>query len=178
MSAFAFVRCNVAFVRCNVAFYITGVQMACVACFRAVGYFACACLLAFFFRVIVYGFASVCCEVAFHIQRVCRLHVSFSFLIWACLFERVCLFCVRCCIRWPLLQGRVSCYMRVLVACVVCFRAVGLFVRACLFRVWLCMRLLLFVARLHSISHVCRLQLCFACVILVCLFVLVCMYCV
>ena len=34
--------------------------------------------------------------------------------------------------RLPLLQGCVSCYMCVLVACVFCFHVVGLFVLACL----------------------------------------------
>ena len=81
-----------AFVCCKLAFHITRVYSECVAWFRVVGSFACACLLVF--RVVVHGFAIVCCEVAFQIKRVCRLHVSVSLLILVCLLERVCLFCV------------------------------------------------------------------------------------
>ena len=32
-------------------------------------------------RVIVYAFAFVSCKVAFHVARVCRLHVCFAFVV-------------------------------------------------------------------------------------------------
>ena len=48
-------------------------------------------------RVIVYASAFVCCNIEFHISRVCRFHVCFAFGIFVCLFVFACLFCV--CLR-------------------------------------------------------------------------------
>ena len=61
-----------------------------VFCFRVVGSFGCACLLDL--SVLAYAFAFVCCSVAFQFPRVCRLHVCFALLSYACLFAIVCLF--------------------------------------------------------------------------------------
>ena len=43
-------------------------------------------------RAVVYKFAFVCCKVAFHIIRVCRLHACYGFVF--CLFACLCL-CAR-----------------------------------------------------------------------------------
>ena len=63
----------------RIAFQITHVF-----CGRAFGWFVCACMLDV--RAIEYAFAFVCCHVAFHITRVCRLHVCFVFVPLVCLF--------------------------------------------------------------------------------------------
>ena len=44
-------------------------------------------------RVIAYALAFECCEVAFHIRRVCRLHVGFAFVSLVCFFVLVCMCC-------------------------------------------------------------------------------------
>ena len=61
----------------------------------------------------------------------------------------VCAFAFVCC------KVCVPYYMCAQIACVFCFRVLGLFVRVCSFCVRLCMRLVLCVARLRFILHVC-----------------------
>ena len=72
--------------------YCTCVQITRLVCFLVIGSL-CACMLRF--RVIVYAFAFVCCRVAFHITRVCRLHVRFASCSW---FVCLCLFVYSTCV--------------------------------------------------------------------------------
>ena len=61
-----------------------------------VGSFVCSFILVF--RVIAYEFAFVCCKVAFHITRVCRLHLCYVFVfclcVCLCLYARFACDCV------------------------------------------------------------------------------------
>ena len=68
--------------------------------------------------------------------------------------------------RLPLLHVCVSRYTCVLIASAVCFRVVGSsFVLVCLYFVCSCIRLSLCVARLRFRLYVCRLHVCFWCVV-------------
>ena len=84
-------------------------------CFRHVGVFVFACVL--FGRVVVYAFAFVRCQLAFHITRVCRLPVCFVFVMLASLFLRVCFLGVWLCMRLPLFVARLRFMLHVCVDC-------------------------------------------------------------
>ena len=65
--------------------YYSGVCIAREFCVRVFCLFMCVCMLVL--RVIVCAFALVCCKIAFHIRRVCRLRVCFAFIVlFVCLF--------------------------------------------------------------------------------------------
>ena len=79
-------------------------------------------------------FAFAVCNVAFHITRVYVLHVCVVVCcLFACSFVFVCSFCMwlrsvcRC-----LLQSFVAYYTCVYIACVLCFRVLGLIVCECM----------------------------------------------
>ena len=84
-------------------------------CVCVVVSFVCACLLVL--RVIVYAFAFVRCQIAFHITRVCRLPVCFVFVMLASLFLRVCFLGVWLCMRLPLFVARLRFMLHVCVDC-------------------------------------------------------------
>ena len=60
-------------------------------CFAFACWSVCLCLCACF--AIAYAFAFVYCNVAFHIRRVCRLHVCVALVFLVGLFVLVWLFC-------------------------------------------------------------------------------------
>ena len=100
-------------------------------CLRVFGVF----VFAFVFvgRVVVYACAFVCCKDAFHITRVCRLHVRVAFVTWfVCLCLCACLASDCVCVCICMVQCSVSCYNCVLIA--LCFRVFGLFVIVCMLR--------------------------------------------
>ena len=96
--------------------------------------------------------------------------MRFVFVTFVCLFVLV--FFYSCdCMRLPLLQFCVSCYMRVLIARVLGFRAFGLFVCACMIGLRVIVYSVVFVCCkvAFQITRMCRLH------VFVCLFVCVCM---
>ena len=70
--------------------FIAAVGIACLFCLCVVAWFLLVCVL---LRVIAYALAFVCCEVAFHIRRVCILQVCFAFVSLVRSLVLVCMFC-------------------------------------------------------------------------------------
>ena len=159
--AFAFVCCKVAFhvahvcrLHVRVAFVIWFVCFCLYAC--------CAC-----------GCVCVCHCMLQGLRFI--VHVCFAFVYLACLRLCACFVCNCVCVCFCMLPCCVSYYTCESIACVFCVRAAGLFDCACMLglRVIVCR----FQACVH-IRRVCILQVWFAFVVLVCLLVLVCLFCV
>ena len=155
--------------------YYTCMYIACLFCVRVLGLFARVCCLC----ESLHAFATVCCKVAFRITAQCRLHVRVVFVYLIRSIVIVCLFWSGCvCIYLCMLQACVSCYMCVYCMCVL---------RSCSLFVCVCMHVLRVIVRAFAVVHckvafrvtsVYRFQACFASVLLVRLFVLVCLFCV
>ena len=76
-------------------------------------------------------FAIVCCNILFHITRLCRLHVGFAFVLLVCL--RVYVVFVSHCMRLPLYVARLPCILQFSVGCMrVFFCVIDSFVCVCM----------------------------------------------
>ena len=109
-------------------------------------------------RVIAYALAFVCCKVAFLVLRACGLHVWFGFGVVG-LYVCACLLVVRVIVyAFAFVCCQIAFQITRVCILPVCFAFVifvYLFLSVCLLGVWLCMRLPLFVARLHFMLHMC-----------------------